>query len=68
MDGGASPWDTRGKNRLELYHGSRKGKARRFMTPCDSPCVEPEELSPSEGLSLLFRDEEEAVWAVSVGK
>ena len=41
------------------------------MTPCDSPCTELEELSPSEGLGvcyLLFRNEEEAIRVVSVGK
>ena len=53
-----------------MYHGSRKGKTRCSVTPCDSPCTKPEELSPSKGLgvhSLLFQDEEEAIRAVSVG-
>jgi len=34
------------------------------MTPCDSPCEDPEELSPLKGLgvrSLLFREEEEVI-------
>jgi len=51
--------------------GVRNGKARRSTTPCDSPYAEPEELSPSEGLgvcSLLLREEEEAIKAVSVRK
>ena len=60
----ASPWDTKGKNKLGVYQSSRKRKAGHSMTPCDLPCANPEELSPSEGLgvhSLLFREEEEAI-------
>ena len=47
-----------------VYQGSRKGKAGRSTTSCTSPCTDPEELSPSEGLeicSLLFREEKEAM-------
>ena len=59
------------KNRLGVYQGSRKGKLGRSATPCDSPYMEPEEPSPSEGLgvhSLLLREEEEAIRAISDGK
>ena len=39
------------------------------MISGDSPCAEPKELSPSEGLgirSLLFQEEEEAIRIVSM--
>ena len=63
-DGGASLWDTWGKDRLGEYRGSRKGKAGHSVTSWDSLWAEPKEPSPSEGLgvrSLLFREEEEAI-------
>ena len=69
VDGGASPWDTWGKNRLRGYQGSHKGKAGRLVTSWDSPCAELEEPSPSKRLgvhSLLFREEEEAIKAMGM--
>ena len=54
----------RKKNRLGVYQGSRKGKVRLSVTPCGSPCTDPEDLSPSKGLgvhSLFFREEEKDI-------
>ena len=66
------PYHETPKERIDwVYQGSRKGKAGRSATPCDSPCVELEELSPSEGLGvcfLLLCEEEETIRVVSVGK
>ena len=52
-------------NKLGVYQGSRKGKARRFETSCTLPYADPAE-KPSllEGvgeLSFLFCEEEEEV-------
>ena len=75
-EGGASPWDTRGKSSLRVYQGSRKRKAGHSIIPYDSPWVDLEKLSPLEGLgvrSLLFREEEEVIeqqmyWEVGKSK